>query len=222
MLTMRVTRCWPDFTQMRNSVTGMIPSHSTSLFLAILASWPLTFSGAVLPDLFVNPRRALLRYRLIKARRRIEPLFRKGEYDKVEEMAQLTLELSSRAGSDYLRQAAIFLSHYYWGASRNARGDVKGAAAHLIECVKIEGTPGLRLMVPPMFLAQAMIERGEKQATVAFLVELQRWWVCGVPLDEAVCKERKRLVKEWIDQAGRGSVPKGLPWYPKRFYPSHQ
>ncbi len=203
---------------MRNSLTEIIPPTSTYLFQVFVASWRGTFSGAVLPDLFVNPRRALLRYRLIKARSPIGPLFRKGKFDKVEELAQLSLELSLRVGSDYLRQTTIFFSHYYWGASLCIRGDIKAAAAHLIECGKIEGTPGLRLMVPPMFLAQAMIEQGDNQAAVAFLVELQRWWVCGAPLSEAVCKERKRLVKKWIDQAERGRVPKGLPWYPKRFY----
>lgn len=197
-----------------------MPSLSTCLFWTFFGHWRGTFSAAVLPDLFVNPRRALVRYRLIKARSRMVRLFRKGEFDKLEELAQLTLELATRAGSDYLRQATIFFSHYYWGTSRNACGDVKGAAAHLMECAKIEGTPGLRFMIPPMFLAQAMIEQGENQAAVAFLVELQRWWVCGVPLDEAACKERKRLVKKWIDQAKRGRVPKGIPWYPKRFYQS--
>lgn len=197
----------------------MFPPLSTYIFFLLFRSWPTTFSGFVLFDLFVRPKRALLRYRLIKAQRQMRRLYEKKQYDKVEKWAELSLDLSSKADSHSIRQSTVFFSHQYWGASLCQRGNFKAAAMHLIECGKVEGTPGLRLIIPPVFLAQSMIEQGENQVAVAFLVELKRWWVCGAPLGEAVCKERKRLVNKWIGQAQRGRVPTGYPWYPKRVSP---
>lgn len=71
---------------------------------------------------------------------------------------------------------ALHRGHTILGLAALARGDVAGARQHLAASADVPGSPQLDSFGPSMALAQALADRGERAAVIAFLARCARFW----------------------------------------------
>ena len=192
----------------------MIPSFRAWITLLIFRRWAETAFYAVVSDLFIRPRRAWLRFQLTQTIRLMRQAFRKQEYDSVERLAALAIELAQQVGQHAIRDEAIHICHQYWGFVCSEKKDWISAIYHLEESTKIEGTLLLRALAPSLRLSRALVEHGDIKPVLKNLEELRRWWACDSPFGERTAAERERLIKGWMQKVQKGQVPNDHTWRP--------
>lgn len=192
---------------------SLLPSLRVLFVTFLIKMWPETFVWAALCEL-ARPKRMLACVRLSWTYNAMKRAYRNKEYKRMGELAESCLQILPYTGSHLAQQRANLHCHHFAGLSCCLQSDWEAAADHLVRSGNIEGTPCFRCSVPPLSVARKLLGQGKTQAVLVYLHDLQRWWVCGSPLDDQVCKARWDALSKWIEEVRLNQVPRDYPWLP--------
>lgn len=118
-----------------------------------------------------------------------------GYMEQSQKTAEELIAMAAKHKGDWNEGNAIYLGHDVLGRIALRRDDRESAIKHLRESGKTPGSPQLNSFGPPMKLAQAMVEAGERTAVVEYLRDCKAFW-------------KTDRLEEWIQQIEAGDNPK--------------
>lgn len=132
-------------------------------------------------------------YRLDKL---VKAAFDSGDPKKAAKYAQELLDDSETFPRDWNYGNAIHHANLILGRVALQNGDVKKAGEFLLKAGDTPGSPQLNSFGPNMTLAQALLEKGQKETVLKYLDECRKFWQMG----------GDRL-DEWTKQIKKGETP---------------
>lgn len=118
--------------------------------------------------------------------------FDAGELERAKEIADELLGLVENGG--WNSGNAHFKAHTVLGLLALENDDLKLAKHHLLQSAKTKGSPQLNTFGPNMRLAQALLQRGEREVVLRFLESCQEFWESSYPA-------------EWTRSIKAGTIP---------------
>ncbi|WP_145170666.1 tetratricopeptide repeat protein [Gimesia aquarii] len=122
------------------------------------------------------------------------------ETTKAKEYAEIML---SKDGSDWNSGDNIHHGNITLGRIAFAAGDVKTAKEHLLKAGNTSGSPQLNSFGPNMSLAKELLQEGEKDVVLKYLVLCAKFWESG-----------KDRLEKWLITVKEGRIPES--WHKPR------
>jgi len=122
--------------------------------------------------------------------------FKRGQHVKAYLMAMELLNLAKRFPDGWNYGNAIHDAHIVLGWIALKEGDVDLAKRHLLDAGRTPGSPQLDSFGPNMSLARGLIERGERDAVLAYFKLCRVFWD----------GEEERL-EAWATEVKAGNMP---------------
>lgn len=120
-----------------------------------------------------------------------------GEDRKASDYATDLLRLAEELPRDWNYGNAIHEGHRVLGHVALDDGDVEAAKAHLLKAGETPGSPQLNSFGPDLSLAQALLERGERDTVAQYLQSCSRFWL-----------GRSEALESWIALINAGKTPR--------------
>jgi tetratricopeptide (TPR) repeat protein len=120
-----------------------------------------------------------------------------GEPERARALAEEMLSRTASAPVDWDTGNAIYGAHSILGEIALREGAIDRAKDHLRLAGLTPGSPQLDSFGPDLRLADALLQRGERSAVVAFLREIGRFWQDG-----------RSRIELWCLEIERGDTPK--------------
>jgi Flp pilus assembly protein TadD len=105
--------------------------------------------------------------------------FEAGELESAVSYSRELLETAERRPDDWNYGNAIHDGHLVLGRIALQGGDVDEAKTRLLESGKTRGSPQLNSFGPSLLLAKELLEAGEKDAVLAYLEAIGKFWHLG-------------------------------------------
>lgn len=119
-----------------------------------------------------------------------------GSLEQARSMAEELLDLAGRMPRTWNYGNALHDGHLVLGQVALRQGDVERAKAELLASGDTPGSPQLDSFGPNLGLARELLERGEKDAVLAYFERIRRFWT----------SERGRL-DTWASDVKAGRMP---------------
>lgn len=119
-----------------------------------------------------------------------------GSLEQARSMAEELLDLAGRLPRTWNYGNALHDGHLVLGQVALRQGDVERAKAELLASGDTPGSPQLDSFGPNLGLARELLERGEKDAVLAYFERIRRFWT----------SERGRL-DTWASDVKAGRMP---------------
>ena len=103
-------------------------------------------------------------------------------------------------------------AHQVLGLICLRNGKTDAAIAHLLAAGRTTGSPTLNAYGPPLLLARALVEAGEKDTVLEYLDLFARFWVAKDAPFQALEQERTFLLQKWKAVIRKGRVPHHRLW----------
>ncbi len=120
-----------------------------------------------------------------------------GDDSKASEYATELLRLAEEVPRDWNYGNAIHEGHGILGHVALNQGDTEAAKAHLLSAGATPGSPQLNSFGPELTLAQALLDRGERDTVAEYLQNCSRFW-----------QDRSKALNDWITQIRAGESPR--------------
>ena len=120
-----------------------------------------------------------------------------GEDRKASDYATEMLRLAEELPRDWNYGNAIHDGHRVLGHVALNQGDTETAKAHLLSAGATPGSPQLNSFGPELTLAQALLDRGERDTVAEYLQNCSRFW-----------QGRSKALNDWIAQIRAGESPR--------------
>jgi len=127
----------------------------------------------------------------------VQVAFQSGQIAKARATAEELLRISPEYRKDWNYGNAVYAGNSVLGLIALSEVDVDAARRWLLAAGDTPGSPQLNSFGPDLSLAQALFERGEDQAVLAFLDKISKFWKSGAP-----------RIKAWQDAIRQGKKPK--------------
>lgn len=121
--------------------------------------------------------------------------FNAKEFDKAIKYATELSMLAKKYPNDWNYGNAIYDSHIVLGRLALLENDIETATNELFLAAKTPGSPQLDSFGPNMTLARDLIEKGQTESVINFLIECKRFWYDHQKVDE------------WIKAIQSGKMP---------------
>jgi len=121
--------------------------------------------------------------------------FNAKEYEKAERYAVELSMLAEKYPNDWNYGNAVYDAHIVLGRLALLENDIETAKEELFLAVKTPGSPQLDSFGPNMTLARDLIEKGQTESVILFLIECKRFWYDHQKVDE------------WIKVIESGKMP---------------
>jgi tetratricopeptide (TPR) repeat protein len=105
--------------------------------------------------------------------------FDAGDMAKTEQYANELLKSAQTADGEWNAGNAIHKGNIALGRVALRRGDVAAAKQHLVAAGETQGSPNLDSFGPNMTLAKELLEKGERDAVIAYLQACAKFWKTG-------------------------------------------
>jgi len=99
-----------------------------------------------------------------------------GEPEKAQQYATELLQIAPKFRSNWNYGNAILQGNVVLGRIALQRGDIAGAKEHLLAAGQTPGSPQLDSFGPNMTLAKELLEKGERDAVLAYLQSCAKFW----------------------------------------------
>lgn len=121
---------------------------------------------------------------------------RAGEVDTAQSYARELLQLAPQHTADRDYGDAIYDGYSVMGRIALRRGNVALARQYLMDAASTPGSPSLNQVGPSMMLARELLEKGQEQAVLEFLVLCRTFW-----------KAENGRLGSWSDSIRRHQIP---------------
>lgn len=121
--------------------------------------------------------------------------FEGKEYEKAKQYATELYELAQKYPKDWNYGNAIYDSQMVLGRIALLDNDTEKAIEHLFLAAKTPGSPQLDSFGPNMSLAKDLLEKGQNEPVIEFLIQCKRFWY------------RQDQVDKWVQEIKTGNVP---------------
>lgn len=121
--------------------------------------------------------------------------FNAKEYEKAKKYATELSTLAEKYPNDWNYGNAVYDAHVVLGRLALLDNNIETANEELLLAVKTPGSPQLDSFGPNMTLARDLIEKGQREPVIQFLVECKRFWYDHQKVDE------------WIKVIKSGEIP---------------
>jgi len=121
--------------------------------------------------------------------------FNAKEYEKAKKYAAELSILAEKYPDDWNYGNAVYDAHVVLGRLALLKNDVETAKKELFLAVKTPGSPQLDSFGPNMTLARDLIEKGQTEPVIHFLIECKRFWY------------NHQKVDKWIKVIESGKTP---------------
>lgn len=121
--------------------------------------------------------------------------FSAKEYEKAKRYAVELSMLAEKYPNDWNYGNAVYDAHIVLGRLALIENDIETAKEELFLAVKTPGSPQLDSFGPNMTLARDLIEKGQIEPVILFLIECKRFWYDHQKIDE------------WIKVIESGKMP---------------
>ncbi len=102
--------------------------------------------------------------------------FSAGHYEKAKVYAAELLDVASQYKDDWNYGNAIHDGHLVLGRIAVKNGDLDKAKTHLLSAGKTPGSPQLKTFGPNMYLANDLLEAGEKETVLEYFRDCKKFW----------------------------------------------
>jgi tetratricopeptide (TPR) repeat protein len=119
-----------------------------------------------------------------------------GQIEKAQQYASELLASADKYKSNWNYGNAVHKGNIVLGLVELRREDVSGAKEHLLAASLTPGSPQLDSFGPNMTLAKELLEKGEREAVLAYLQNCEEFWKMG-----------RGKLEEWIATAKTGGIP---------------
>lgn len=102
-----------------------------------------------------------------------------GDAEKAARYASELLQIASQFKDNWNYGNAVHKGNIVLGRVALRRGDVPGARQHLLAAGETPGSPQLDSFGPNMTLAKELLEKGEREAVLAYLQSCTKFWKMG-------------------------------------------
>lgn len=99
-----------------------------------------------------------------------------GEFTKAHQYAQELLQTAPQYRGDWNYGNALYTGNSVLGQIALAQGDIPSAKTYLAAAGDSPGSPQLNSFGPDLTLAQQLLAKGEKDAVIAFLGKIAKFW----------------------------------------------
>ena len=121
--------------------------------------------------------------------------FNAKKYKKAKKYATELLMLAEKYPNDWNYGNAVYDAHVVLGRLALLKNDIETAKEELFLAVKTPGSPQLDSFGPNMTLAKDLIEKGQTEPVIQFLIECKQFWY------------DHQTVDEWINAIEAGEMP---------------
>jgi hypothetical protein len=126
----------------------------------------------------------------------VRTAYRAGEFARSAGYARELLQAAPIFKDGWNYGNALHWSHIYLGKVALIEGDVEAAKIHLKVAGETPGSPQLNSFGPDLSLAQALLEREEREVVLAYLEGCSRFWECG-----------KQQLADWTTALRKNRMP---------------
>jgi hypothetical protein len=117
------------------------------------------------------------------------------DYKKSEQYANELLNLAKKYPKDWNYGNAYYDAHMVLGRLALLNNDMKAAKEHLSLSASTPGSPQLDSFGPNLSLANDLLEKGQKDAVIEFLIQCKRFWM------------HQEQVDNWVREIKEGKTP---------------
>ena len=139
-----------------------------------------------------------------------------GEVAKAEALARELAQLAPKYKNEWNYGNAIADANQVLGRIAFSRGDVAEAKKRLLASAESQGSPQLNSFGPDFKLARELAEKGEREAVIAFLDAVARFWANPDERTETnskrIANEHLKQLESWKKQLRAGEVPDHQKW----------
>jgi hypothetical protein len=141
---------------------------------------------------------------------------RDGKVKEAEALATELAGLAPKYEQDWNHGNAISDANEVLGRIALSKGDVMEAKRHLLASADSKGSPQLNSFGPSFLLARELAAKGEREAVIAFLDSVARFWANPdertEPNSKSVASENLKQLESWKEQLRAGKVPDDPRW----------